>query len=217
MSLKRQLAIRRFSMGAQRPVIADWKLPVSLALLGLIAVMSCDKVNTRLTRYFAPPAQQSPNTRTWTKGSVHEVDVTLVTKDMNRLQCADDREFDGAHCEYTTDKKRRRRSPGAPFDDNRANIIQPYRTHVGNHLVFIAGLWNTPALAYRHHQEPPLGKTDKQLIRFVAKCRLRFVGAMTDVTLRWNTSAKWYQEKYAPVALAQWCDIPKNDSLGREG
>lgn len=191
--------------------VFDWHLVVSLGLLGLIAVMSCDVVNNKLDQVFADDANRVPDPSDWKPGTTHTVDITLITKDEGRLDCSDDRELDGVHCGYKKNRARWPKEPGAPIDDNRRNILQPYRTAVGNHLVMVAGLWSTPALALRHHQETPRGVADADLKRFVARCELEFLGEMTDVDVRWNTTAKWYAEKKAPVARAKWCEIPVSD------
>jgi hypothetical protein len=142
---------------------------------------------------------------------VHEVDITLITKDEGRLDCSDDREFEGTHCEYKKDRSRWPKADGAPVDDNRQDLIQPYRTAIGNHLVLVAGMWATPALALRHHQETPRGVAETDLKRFVARCQREFLGEFQNVDVRWGTTAKWYAEKIAPVALAKWCEIVKDE------
>jgi hypothetical protein len=76
----------------------------------------------------------------------------------------------------------------------------------------VAGLWATPALALRHHQESPRGVAEKDLKRFVARCKLKFLGSWDDLEMRWGTAAKWYAEKNGPVARAEWCDVVKDDS-----
>jgi len=190
--------------------IFDWRLQASLVLLLLIGLMAWDQLNVTLDRWLSPPVEVGPNPAQWTAGSVHPVEITLITGDRDRLACADDREFEGRHCEYTASKMRKPRPSDAPLDDNRVNIIQPYRTAIGNHLVFIAGVWNTPAVAVRHHQEPPQGKADKELKRFATTCQLRFLGSMEDVWARWGPATKWYKEKHAPVAVAESCEIRRS-------
>lgn len=191
--------------------VFDWRLLVSLALLGLIGVMSCDVVNSKLNKLFADKSERVPDPSAWKVGTTHEVDITLITKDEGRLDCSDDREFDGVHCAFKKDRSKWPVEPGAPVDDNRRNVIQPYRTAVGNHLLMVAGMWATPALAFRHHQESPRGMADANLKRFVARCQLEFVGELSNVDIRWNTTAKWYAEKQGPVARAKWCEVVKAD------
>lgn len=191
--------------------VFDWRLLVTLALLGIIGVMSCDVVNARLDAYTAQRSGVVPDPGTWQAGSEHVIDITLITKDEGRLDCSDDRELEGVHCAYKKNRSRWPKEEGAPMDDNRADIVQPYRTAVGNHLIMVAGLWATPALALRHHQESPRGVAEKDLKRFVARCKVRFLGDWENLDVRWGTSAKWYAEKKGPVARASWCDIVKED------
>jgi hypothetical protein len=191
--------------------VFDWRLLVSLGLLALIAVMSCDIVNHRLDQYTTEQSGEVPDPATWTAGTEHVVDITLITKDENRLDCSDDREIEGAHCGYKKNRSRWPKPETAPMDDNNIDVIQPYRTALGNHLIMVAGLWATPALALRHHQESPRGTAEKDLKRFVARCRVRMLGHWTDLDMRWGTAAKWYAEKNAPIARATWCDIVKGE------
>jgi hypothetical protein len=191
--------------------IFDWKLVVSLVLLGLIAVMSCDILNNRLDRYSERHSGAVPDPATWTPGAQAEVDITLITKDEGRLDCSDDRELEGVHCGYKKDRATWLTKEGAPIDDNKANVLQPYRTAVGNHLLVVAGLWATPALAMRHHQESPRGVPEADLKRFVARCKLRFLGSWENLDMRWGTAAKWYPEKKAPLARAEWCEVVKGE------
>ncbi len=193
--------------------VFDWRLVASAVAALFVGFVSCDVVNAKLDASMdswlgreLPP----PNPDEWQPGSVLEVDLTLVTKDAERLACADDREFEGARCEYKDDKRRRRHDRSKPADDNRVDLIQPYRTARGNHLVLVAGLWTTPDIAMRRHYEPARGVAEKTLRRFIARCRLRFVGQMDGVDVRWEFNKKWYTEKRAPVAVAESCRIVRN-------
>lgn len=190
--------------------VFDWRLVVSLLLLGLIGVMSCDVVNTKLDQMFEKSGAV-PDPSTWKAGAVVDVEITLITKDEGRLDCSDDRELKGAHCAF---KKNRARWPvdaAGVVDDNRVDIIQPYRTATGNHLVMVAGMWATPALALRLHQESPRGVAETELKRFVARCQLEFLGDLPNLDIRWGTTSEWYAEKVGPVARAKWCTIPSSD------
>lgn len=216
MSLKRKVAIKQ-SVNEAKPASRffrrfDWRLQASLVLLVLIGIMAWDPLNNALNRVFQPKTDPAPNPASWTAGSEHTVVVTLITADRDTLSCGDDRRFEDYHCEYNAAKSRVPPESGSPQDDNRAHIIQPYRTAVGNHLVFIAGLWNTPEVALRHHQEPPAGKKSNELKRFAASCKLRFLGSMENVWVRWGTTSNWYTEKSAPVAVAESCEIPKPEA-----
>ncbi len=190
--------------------VFDWRLLASTALVGTIAVISCDVVNAKVSKQadvWFDRERPAPEPSEWTSGSSAEVELTLVTKDADRLACADDREFDDAHCEYKKAKRRWPHDPKGPVDDNKLDVIQPYRTAVGNYLVLVAGLWATPELAYRRHLEPSHGRPEKELSRFIALCRLRFLGRMDGAEVRWDFNQKWYEEKWAPVARAESCEI----------
>jgi hypothetical protein len=191
--------------------VFDWHLVVSLVLLALIGVMSCDVLNNRLDQYTEQQSGEVPDPATWTPGSDAVVDITLITKDDGRLDCSDDRELEGAHCGYKKSRSRWPRPHDAPMDDNQLDVIQPYRTAIGNHLIMVAGLWATPALALRHHQETPRGVPEADLKRFVARCKVHFLGSWDNLDVRWGTAAQWYAEKSGPIARATWCDIVKDD------
>lgn len=183
---------------------------MSLVLLGVVAFIGCDLVNAKLGSRvddWLGRARPSPVPQEWVEGATVAVELTLITKDADRLACADDRDFDGHHCEYNKAKRRWPREPSQPIDNNKADVIQPYRTAVGNYLVMVAGLWATPELAMRRHLEPARGTPDKQLRRFIARCDLRFLGKMDGVEVRWDYNQKWYAEGSAPVAVAEACTL----------
>jgi hypothetical protein len=190
--------------------VFDWRLLVSAGVALLVGFVSCDVVNAKLDdsmdRWMGRE-RPKPEPQNWKPGTSAEVELTLVTKDAERLACASNAEFESVRCEYGADKKRRRRAPNTPADDNRAHLVQPYRTAEGNHLVLVAGLWATPDVALRRHQEPARGVSEKQLKRFIARCSLRFVGKLDQVHVRWDFNKKWYREKQAPVAIAEGCTI----------
>lgn len=193
--------------------VFDWRLLASLVALTTIGFAACDVINAKAeakARLWRGEADTTPRPAEWTPGAVVELDVTLITKDADRLSCADDRELDGAHCDFQKNKQRRKADPTKPADDNRIDVIQPYRTAVGNNLVLIAGLWATPALAMRKHVEPPRGVPDKDLRRFIARCRLKFIGTLEATELRWDYNQQWYPEAKAQVARAEWCDVLEN-------
>jgi hypothetical protein len=190
--------------------VFDWRLLASVVALGIIGFVSCDVINAKtesLAARFRGEADTTPRPSEWVNGKVVDLDLTLITKDADRLSCADDRDLEGAHCDFMKNKQRRKTDPTRPMDDNRVDVIQPYRTAVGNNLVLVAGLWATPALAMRRHLEPPRGMQDKDLRRFIARCKLKFVGVLEATELRWDYNQQWYPEAKAPVARAEWCDV----------
>jgi hypothetical protein len=190
--------------------IVDWRALVSLLLIGLVAAISCDVVNAK-TQAAADRLMGHgvavPDAAAWTPGTTHTIELTLVTKDADRLACADDRSIDKLRCQYDKDRRRKPRDNNQPLDDNDIDVIAPYRTATGNVLVMVAGLWATPELAMRRHMEPVRGRADKDLRRFIARCELLFEGRLDGVQVRWDFKNQWYTENVAPVARAQSCTI----------
>ena len=149
---------------------------------------------------------KEPDTSKWVPGATELVKITLVTEDELRLTCgSDELVADKYHCALKKNKVRWPKSPGAPIDDNKATIIQPYRTLVGNKLIFIAGVWAQPEVATRAHQEPAGVVPVKRQQRFIAYCRVRFHTTFEEALVRWFPGAKWFTEKQVPVATAERC------------
>jgi len=187
------------------PELLGGRLIVALLMLGAIAFASWQWINVWLDRALHPRPHKAAVT--WETGVEADVEITLITADAKRLSCASDTEIDGVHCAFGTNKRPWRRTPNAPFDDNDANVIQPYRTADTNVLILASGLWAQPEIAMRLHREPPnLADIDKHL-RFVAYCRVRFVGELEKVNTRWDTAGKWTEEPKAMVAKPLRCTL----------
>lgn len=146
-------------------------------------------------------------------GNTVTVAVSVITSDYAALACADPREFEGVRCEYVDDKGTPApHPPGAPLDDNRARIVQPYRTWPQNDLVFLAGLWADPEVALRLHREPAAGVATKQLARFVARCKAKVVGQLEPnekMSVRWSPEQRWLQEGPAWIGVVESCTIDR--------
>lgn len=179
--------------------------------LGLIAAMILIPFSP-IGKWLEPkgPAPHEPSA--WTPGSTGQVRLTVVTADYGLLTCASETALEGNHCAYATKAEPWPRSPKDPIDDNRAHIIQPYRTTPDNKLVLVAGLWANPVIAMRLHNEPPPapGSTKKQ-IRFVADCQMKFLGRLDNVNLRWNNQGDWIDEGPGIVAKPISCKIEPED------
>src|SRR5205085_686683 len=106
----------------------------------------------------------------WAPGKTSDVYITLVTADYGLLSCASTQSFDGRHCSFKAENEPWPREAGAPLDDNKANVIQPYRTWNDNQLLLVAGLWSHPELASRLHREPSANIPSEKLARFVTQC-----------------------------------------------
>ena len=190
---------------AVKPELIGGRFVIALLLLGGIALVSWQWLNAWLDRTLHPRPRKAA--ATWATGAEADVEITLITADAKRLACASDTEIEGVHCGYGASKRPWRRTPNAPFDDNDVNVIQPYRTADTNVLILVSGLWAQPELATRLHREPPnLADVDKHL-RFVAYCRVRFVGEIEKLSTRWDTAGKWTDEPKAMLAKPIRCTL----------
>jgi hypothetical protein len=178
----------------RRPPVDEEETPVIggrfLIALGLVAVGTIIP-HTKLGEVLEPKGPEPTNMESWSVGGVSTVRITLVTADVNLLACASEQSFDGAHCGFKTTNEAWPRDPSKPQDDNKLDIIQPYRTWFDNKLLFVAGLWAQPEVAYRVHQEPTHGIQADKLARFAVECRVRFLGRFDSVKLRWNPQQSW--------------------------
>ena len=191
--------------GADGPEVLGGRLFIGVGMLILMSVIAWQGLNAVIDRTLHPKVVKP--VVEWKVGNEADVELTLITPDAKRLQCAHDATIDGVHCGYTANKRPFRRTPNAPLDDNDEAVIQPYRTADTNALLLVSGLWAEPELALRLHREPPVtGDADKNL-RFVAYCRVRFVGELEKPSLRWDTNAKWGEEPKALVAKPVRCTL----------
>lgn len=140
------------------------------------------------------PAPEPTDIREWKVGNTAEFSITLITADYDKLACMSDQQVDGKHCEFKTATEAWPKDPADPVDDNRENVIQPYRTWPDNHLVLASGLWAEPAVAMRLHHEPPEGVAPNRLARFVVRCKMKFIGKIDKPSLRWSPGQQWQTE-----------------------
>jgi hypothetical protein len=143
----------------------------------------------------------------WVVGGSGRVQITLITADYNLLTCASQLAVAGKHCAYKSETELWPRDPNAPIDDNKKDIIQPYRTWPDNKLILVAGLWADPAVALRLQREPPAGVPQKKLSRFIADCEMRFIGQLSSPRLRWPSTPQWLNEGDSIVAQPVSCKI----------
>lgn len=148
-----------------------------------------------------------PEAAAWSVGQTSRVQITMITADYNLLTCASAQEIEGKHCAYKSETETWPRAAGDPIDDNKKDVIQPYRTWPDNRLVLVAGLWADPAVALRLQREPSMGVEQKRLSRFVADCRMRFIGTLKNPKLRWPSGSQWLQEGDAMVGVPESCTI----------
>lgn len=185
------------------PVVSG-RYYVVLALLAAVVLFPYSKLGD-----VVQSASQGPpptDTSNWQVGKTSRVRITLITADYQLLACASNQNIEGYHCAYRSETQPWPAEAGQPLDDNKADIIQPYRTWPENQLMLVAGLWNEPTVAQRLHREPFRGVASKKLARFVADCEVKFIGRLNP-RLRWNPGAQWTNEGDALVAKPLSCKI----------
>jgi len=181
------------------------RLGTAILLLLGIAAVSPQGMNLWVDRLLHPASIKPAET--WEAGKEAQLELTLITADARRLNCAHDQVLEGQHCGFSANKHAWPRAPGELSDDNDYDVIQPYRTADTNALVLVSGIWAQPELALRLHREPPDHYDVKKQARFVAYCKVRFVGELSNVGVRWDTGAKWQEEPKAMVAQALSCTL----------
>lgn len=184
----------------------DVKLVGALLALVTLGVVSCDLVNRTINRKVLP-TEQGPDVSGWTTGAVATVRLVLRTQDAERHVCASGEAFDGLRCEHDANKRKVSRGSQEPVDDNLRNVLQPFKTAVGEHPLIVGGLWYTPELAFRRHREPSRERRGAQLQTFYADCEVEFLGRLESVEVRYDFGKPWSAVKNAPVARAKRCTI----------
>jgi hypothetical protein len=174
-----------------------------------MATIASQPLNARIDRWLFP--REVKPVAQWKVGTEADVELTLITDDYQRLSCANDEVVAGAHCAFRADKRHWPRERGAPVDDNKADVIQPYRTADTNQLILVSGLWAQPEVAMRLHNEPPHHFPEKKQLRFVAYCKVRFVGEIT-ADLRWQRGASWQEKQKGLVAQPLSCTLTPPES-----
>src|SRR5688572_24599319 len=106
----------------ETPVIGG-RFLVAAGVIGALTILPMSPIGATLEPKEPPKSQ----TQEWKIGGKSTLRITLVTADYGTLACAADKEFEGKHCANKSESEAWPRDPNAPLDDNKANIIQPYR------------------------------------------------------------------------------------------
>lgn len=191
---------RRVDEEEPTPVIGGRFLTAALIIGALVVIPM-----SALGNLFEPAEPPPTDTSTWVPGAKATVRLTVVTADAASLTCASPETFEGRHCAYKTESEIWPRDPQAPLDDNKATIIQPYRTWLDNKLILVSGVWSHPAVVMRLHREPPSNLPSDKLARFVIECKVHFAGKMEKPALRWQPTQNWGTEQATPVAISDDC------------
>lgn len=169
-----------------------------------------------LGNLFVLRESETVNQKEWKVGATVPVKVTLVTADYDRLFCSSSKEIGGKHCAFKTEQERWPDNPQRIADDNKKDLIQPYRTWPDNLLILLAGLWAEPRVAMRLHEEPPVGVPLNKLARFVVECQVKFIGSLSAPRLRWAPTDRWINEGDAMVGLPSDCKVISGDDDAEE-
>ncbi|MDX2053956.1 MAG: hypothetical protein SFV15_16255 [Polyangiaceae bacterium] len=191
------------------PEVIGGRFWIALALLlSMSFVPYCEPLRRAIDKQ-GPPAL---NPADWKVGTTHTIKLTVVTADYEHLDCAYPSAIEGKHCSYKTQTETWPRRPGEPLDNNKLDIIQPYRTWPDNLLLAVSNLWTFPDVAMRLHNEPPANIPKEKLGRFVAQCEVKFIGEFDRPHLRWFKTSPWGQEGgKVPVGNAVNCKIVPDD------
>ena len=130
-------------------------------------------------------------------GSTTQGDLTLVNADRNELDCATDKGVESYQCGFADENQAR--------TVEEAKKLRPYMT-VDRHLYLIPGLFLEPAIGQRYNSEPA-DKPRADQKRFTAKCKIKVVGELNNVKLRWSPTGTWEPPKKFPVATVSDCAI----------
>lgn len=191
---------RRVDEDEPTPVIGGRFLLAAL-IIGALTVIPL----SALGNLFEPAEPPPTDTNAWQPGATATIRLTVVTADAASLTCASTQSFEGKHCAYKSESEVWPREPGAPLDDNKANVIQPYRTWLDNKLILVSGVWSHPSVAMRLHKEPPGNLPTDKLARFVVECKVHFPGKMDKPVLRWQPGQSWNTEQATMVAISDDC------------
>ncbi len=202
--------------GNKRPPVNPWDQVLSGRLV-VVAMLFAAMVFIPLSPLGMMLAKKAPtptHSKDWKVGAEGTVHLTVITADYNKLACAHGESVGNYHCAFDGQKKPWPTAAEAPHDDNKKQIIQPYRTTDGS-LILLAGLWAQPEVATRLHNEPPHAVTEKKLARFVVECRVKFLAEWEAPLVRWAPGQAWApqgngdegQPKRAPIAEPLDCQI----------
>lgn len=159
-----------------------------------------------LGKYITKTAPETAARALWKVGQTANIHLTVVTSDFDHLACAMSQNSGEDHCEFKNEREKFPTAEGAPVDDNKRHILQPYRTTDRN-LILTAGLWAQPEVAMRLHNEPPIGASEKSLARFVVACEVKFLSEWNDAMVRWKQRESWSNQGTAMVTELRSCTI----------
>ena len=124
-----------------------------------------------------------------TPGAEFRVDVTIVPADVANLDCDSAASLDGYMCAFDSNRR--------VLDDERA--LRPF-VSTNRELVLLSGLFRTPSVM----EWLGTAKTDQ---RAQISCRVRYLGILPGVGVRFNGDAPFESHRKVPAARASACDV----------
>lgn len=172
-------------------------LAIVLGLLGANLVIAFGSFGEKPKKRAAAPS--------YSIGQNIDVSLTLVSTDAKALACASADEIDGRHCELESSSPVKAWSkPLSKELPIEARVLAPYKT-TEDVMFLIPGLFHEPALIERLKIDPPVFGVEHA--RFTANCKMRIVGKMPKVTVRWAPSGPYYPASQVFVGTVSGCTI----------
>ncbi len=191
---------------APRPVepepVVSGRMVLALTFAVAMSIIPISPLGRMITKT-SPKTTERAN---WVVGQTANVHITTVTADYLQLACADKRSSGKAHCEWENDRERWPQDEQAPVDNNKADVLQPYRT-TDKQLLLLPGLWRQPEIAMRLHSEPSRGVGSAKLARFVVDCEVKFLEEWEKPLIRWTPSDKWSDQGKAMIGEIVKCHL----------
>lgn len=153
----------------------------------------------------APPPKKKPSGPTYSIGQEIDVAITLVSTDAKALACASRDAVDGRHCELESSRPEKAWSkPVGQELPREQQILAPYKT-TDDVMFLIPGLFSQPALVERLEIDPPVFGIEHN--RFNAHCKLKILGKMPKLDVRWAPEGPWYPATNVFVGTASGCTV----------
>jgi len=130
-------------------------------------------------------------------GSTTTGDLTLVAADRNELECAAEKSVESYQCGFADENQAR--------NVDEKTKLRPFMT-IDRKLYLIPGLFLEKSVAQRYTMEGPNTPRPEQK-RFTAKCKIKVIGELDNVKLRWSPTGTWEPPKKFPVATVSDCAI----------
>lgn len=172
-------------------------LAIVLGLLGANLVIAFGPSASKPKKRAATPS--------YSVGQSIDVAITLVSTDSKALACASSEEIDGRHCELESSSPVKAWSKSLSKElPPEERVLAPYKT-TDDVMFLIPGLFSEPALVERLKVDPPVFGIEHA--RFTANCKMRIVGKMSALTVRWAPTGPYYPASNVFVGTVSGCTI----------